>query len=157
MDAIEIITKRLEDLIRQGKEWVGRPYHGNDDYYLEMGARGWPSAAVHLTSTMTLGRGPYFDDMKELTKHPHLQIGVPKHCVEMALSTLEQLRVDLGNGLLRQIEDLVSAENFDNFLNHAEHYHRGGYVPESGVLVAIVFEDALRKLARKHELAPEKD
>jgi len=65
---------------------------------------------------------------------------------------LRMFKTDWSRGLVRQIEYLISAENFDSFLEHAVGYHRGGQRMESGVLVSIVFEDTVRKLAKKYSL-----
>jgi len=57
-------------------------------------------------------------------------------------------------GLLRQVEYIISADNFDQFLRHAEQYHKSGKHVEAGVLVSTVFEDALKKVAQRNGINP---
>lgn len=45
---------------------------------------------------------------------------------------------------------IFSAENFDDFLTHAEEYFNQSKPMEAGVLASVVFEDTLKKLAKKH-------
>jgi hypothetical protein len=149
MGLFDEIGNRLEELIREGEQWSGRPVTPDNDYYLDPGSQGWLTSAANLVSTITLGRGQYHDQVIALLKHPHFVNGVPETVVKRMVGVLRALQVDWSRGLLRQVEYLVAAETFDSFLDHAVRLHRGGLLRESGVLVSIVFEDAIRKLAKK--------
>lgn len=147
---LEEIGKRFQELIPEGQHWARR-YLANE-YYVENGAAGWLTAAGNLVELVARGRGPYSERAKALLSHRDLGSGVPAHCVEQMVAVLSALYVDWNKGLVRQIEYLISAENFDAFLDHAEKYHKAGLHRESGVLVSSVFEDTIRKLAKKHGL-----
>ena len=68
---------------------------------------------------------------------------------------LKSLLVDLEAGLLVSIADRARAEVFDDFLGHGEMYFNEGKKNESGVIVGVVFEDAVRRICRKRGI-PEK-
>ncbi|WP_116003380.1 MULTISPECIES: hypothetical protein [unclassified Simplicispira] len=54
---------------------------------------------------------------------------------------LSSLKDEAEHGLLRRLEDVVVATTFDDFLDHAEAFHRANKAREAGVLAAIVLED----------------
>jgi hypothetical protein len=56
---------------------------------------------------------------------------------------------DIDAGLIASLADRVRAEVFDEFLDHAEAYHKEGR-KESGVIAGVVFEDTMRRIAQKH-------
>ena len=68
---------------------------------------------------------------------------------------LKSLLVDLEAGLLVSIADRATAEVFDDFLDHGEVYFNAGKKNESGVIVGVLFEDAVRRICRKRGI-PEK-
>lgn len=59
--------------------------------------------------------------------------------------------IDLG--FLKKAEYIFTATAFDDFLDHAEQFHKAGKKIESSVLSSIVFEDTLRKIASKHNVS----
>jgi hypothetical protein len=104
MSILDEISRRFEELIAEGVGWAQTPLDGRDSYYLDPGARGWLTAAVSLTETVTQGRGAYFDEIKSLTTHPDLRVGVPKQCVEMGVTILKVLHTDWCRGLIRNVD-----------------------------------------------------
>jgi len=151
MTVLDEISQRFEELIPEGRNWAGRVVSANGTY-VNNAAYGWLTSAANLVETVTQSRGPYSSQVRAILANENLTRGVPKQCVEKMVATLSAIKTDWTKGLVRQIEFLISAENFDAFLDHAEGFHKGGHARESGVLVSIVFEDAIRKLAKKHEL-----
>jgi hypothetical protein len=148
---IDEIGRRFDELIQEGDQWA-RTLEPDNDYFASHGSLGWLTSAGNLVFMVTLGRGPYHNQAQALLTHPHLQNGVPLTIVQRMAGLLRTLKTDWSRGLVRQIEYVISAENFDTFLEHAVGYHRGGQKLESGVLASIVFEDAVRKLAKKYSL-----
>ena len=74
-------------------------------------------------------------------------------CVGAMVSVLESLLADVEAGLISSLEDRVRAETFDDFLDHAEQYLKGGRHKESGVIAGVVFEDTIRRIAQNNEIA----
>lgn len=62
---------------------------------------------------------------------------------------LRNLLVDAEAGLLTFVADRARAEEFDDFLDHADAYFADGRKNESGVIAGVVFEDTLRRICRK--------
>lgn len=59
---------------------------------------------------------------------------------------------DLENGFLLGQEFIISAEVFDSVLEQAKHINGTGYKDPAAVLVRVVLEDSLKRLARQEAL-----
>jgi hypothetical protein len=81
---------------------------------------------------------------------------VVHQAVSELASVLRNLLIDASAGLLATVADQARAETFDNFLDHASAYVRGGRKNEAGVIAGVVFEDTVRQICRKESI-PEKD
>lgn len=68
---------------------------------------------------------------------------------------LEHLISDLEDDLIFSIESRTRATVFEEFLEESKSYVESQHHREAGVLAAMVFEDALRSLARKHGISCE--
>jgi hypothetical protein len=66
------------------------------------------------------------------------------------------LLADADAGLLSSVADRARAETFDDFLDHADHYLGEARKNEAGVIAGVVFEDTLRRVCRRMNIA-EKD
>ena len=55
----------------------------------------------------------------------------------------DALLVDLQAGLFGDLGNSITAEAFDDFLDHAEAYLHGGRKMEAGVIAGVVFEDTI--------------
>lgn len=66
-----------------------------------------------------------------------------------ALEVLRRFYSDASEGLIGNLENKITAENFDDFLSHAQEYFEQEKKMESGVIAGIVFEDTIRKISRK--------
>jgi len=69
---------------------------------------------------------------------------------------LRNLLEDARAGLLTSIANRARAEILDDFLDTSEHYLGNGRKNEAGIVAGVVFEDTVRRAARKHEI-DEKD
>ena len=58
------------------------------------------------------------------------------------------------HGLLKKIEYIVVATAFDDFLDHAETFHKANMAREAGVLAAVVLEDVIKRIAEKNGVSP---
>lgn len=67
-----------------------------------------------------------------------------------AVSLLNAAICDIEAGVVISVQEAATAEAFDNFLDHAQHYLNGNKVPEAGVIAGVVFEDTVRRLATKY-------
>ncbi|GAI58184.1 unnamed protein product [marine sediment metagenome] len=68
------------------------------------------------------------------------------------LGLLISAQTDWSEGMLREIEYVIAAETFDDFLDHATSYHRAGKKIEASVLASAVLEDTIKKIAVKNSI-----
>ncbi|MCK9639873.1 MAG: hypothetical protein M0R39_08185 [Prolixibacteraceae bacterium] len=69
------------------------------------------------------------------------------------LGILEAVKYDLENGLLDDIQKLLRADIFSDFLEMGEHLLKEGYKDPAAVIIGSVLEDTLRKLAIANDIS----
>ena len=156
---VEEIQKRLAALLDQGEQLERVAQQLRDvpsriymPWESAAEAMGWLVSTANIIHVVTGGRGPYCEQMTRIREHKDLDTGVPRICVHQACGTLRAAFYDWRAGLLRKIEYLVAAENFDGFLDHASDYHKAGKPVEAAVLVSAVLEDTVKKIIERHGL-----
>ena len=161
MSVEKTVVNRIKVLIEQGIPLspVGKKGYGLliDE---EQAIAGWLTSAIHAVE-LTVG--------SSLTAYNKQCISVSakyassdmkgaraesakSECVGAMVSILENLLADVEAGLISSLEDRIRAETFDDFLDHAEKYHKNGR-KESGVIAGVVFEDTIRRIAQNNEIA----
>ena len=70
---------------------------------------------------------------------------------------LSEFKKALESDLLDDVEDLMRAEVFKDFLEMAQHLLKTGYIGPAVVLVGGVLENGLKKLAKKNSIAFEEN
>ena len=83
-------------------------------------------------------------------------IGIADNRVDNIAAILQQLIVDVDDGLLDPIEVQARSVVFGDFLDHAEHYLRGGSHAPAGVIAGVVFEDTIRRACDRNKI-PQRD
>ncbi len=71
---------------------------------------------------------------------------------DIGLGILRAVREDVAGGYLMQVELMVVAEVFTDFLSMATHLIDAGYKDAAASLVGAVLEDGLRRMARSRNL-----
>jgi hypothetical protein len=79
--------------------------------------------------------------------------GETREGVENGVGVLKALKEDLEKGYLSQLEELIHAELFADFLQMAEVYFEAGYKDQAAIVAGGVLEEHLRKLALKHNIS----
>ena len=153
---IEII-ERCDTLISQRTTFPSRRYYeGHSNYYyseeMTQELQKWISSVCNLISLVVPTHNYFYTESVKLASDEHLKSTIPYHVIERLSGLLESLRDELKLGLLKKLEYIFTASTFDEFLNHAEHFHRGGKLTESSVLASVVFEDTIRKIAKKNAI-----
>lgn len=69
------------------------------------------------------------------------------------LGILEAIKYELENGLIDDIQKLLQADIFADFLEMGEHLLKEGYKDPAAVIIGSVLEDTLRKLAAVNDIA----
>lgn len=156
----EAIEARLTQLLQQGTELVRqlpRDEYGVVEYYVERREitryHAWLSAVQGLISTACPPISPYPKQVAAILAHEHMSRGVVTLVVQQVFGVLEAVAGDWEHGLLRQVEYVIAAQTFDEFLDHAAMYHKAGKKIEASVLGSAVLEDTVKKVAAKNGLA----
>jgi uncharacterized protein YutE (UPF0331/DUF86 family) len=83
-------------------------------------------------------------------ENENMRNGIPAQVVTKLLGLLTSAQLEWSSGLLREIDYIIAAETFDDFLDHAVVYHKANKKIEAAVLGSAVFEDTVKKLAVKN-------
>lgn len=152
------LQTRCIELIEKGKQIIAqiRYYQNSPNYWYRdeetADIQAW-IASVGNFFRLTATPDTYFhQECARILDDPDLRRGVPFHAVQKLTGLLKSIKEEIEQGLLRKAEYLFIATTFDDFLDHASTYHKGGKKVESSVLASAVFEDAIRKIATKNEL-----
>lgn len=147
------ILNRCDTLLQEASSFPRRidrrNYHFSNATQL---LQKWILSVCNLISTTVPQNNLFYIESQKLLSDENLNDLIPYHVTERLTGLLESFRDELQLGLLRKLEYIVMATTFDDFLDHAEHFHRGGKQQESSVLVSVVFEDTLRKIAKKNSI-----
>lgn len=72
------------------------------------------------------------------------------------IGALEAIRIQLDAGLLVSMQDLITADIFDDLLEQAVHLHENGFFLAAGVLGRAVLEEHLQSWCARADCTPEK-
>lgn len=143
-------SKYLLDTVRYSAEY-GYDYWINESYNVE--AYAWITSTIHSIGLVTPQGSYYFSELEAIRKHEDMSSSsVAVHIVRKLSGLLISIRQDLEAKLIGDIEYLFAASVFDDFLEHAKEFHGKGMKQESAVLAGIVFEDTVRKIAKKNAI-----
>ncbi len=152
----ENIRKRLNSLIREGKSLTQRLEDSNgeirfwvDEFMISIYQK-WLASAYNLVSIISNPGSYYFDEATKCINFKPSQRGIPSDTIIKIYGLLLSLKEEIKNGLLKKIEFIFGAITFDNFLDHADYYHKANKKVESSVLASAVLEDTLKKIYRKN-------
>ncbi len=149
---------RCKELIDRGRGYALRIkyYQGSPGYWFSSELipelQAWIASVANLFRIIATPDTYFQQECGRLLQDEHLRRGVPYHVVQKLVGLLDSLSEEMQRGLLRRAEYIFAASTFDDFLNHAEEYHKAGKKIESSVLASAVFEDTVRKLAARSEL-----
>lgn len=140
----KIIT-RAEEIIALGEKIKDQPNHSVDTSdYSE-----WITSTKNLIRQVCGENSPYYADFVSTLDGP----GHPKYYVDYGNGILNALLKDLEYGFLGQIENLVSAEVFTDFLDMAEHLLAAGYKDPAAFLVGATLEEGLRRISKINSIS----
>ena len=161
MSVEKAVVNRINALIKQGIPLSPAGKHGRALLYEEEQATsGWLTSAIHAVKLIVgSSLNAYTKQCISVSaRYDSSHMAMPRtgeiksECVGAMVSVLENLLADVEAGLISSLEDRIRAETFDDFLDHAEQYLKGGR-KESGVIAGVVFEDTIRRIAQNNEIA----
>lgn len=147
MVAADEVKTRILELIAQVPDFLRLNEHGQvANHHVLASCVGWIAAAFSIVQTACEAspRSAYLQQIAKLQERDRgYMIG------EVVLSIVEVLKhllVDMDRGLLVNMERQISAETFDDLLDHADAYLAEGRKEPAGVIAGVVFEDTVRRL-----------
>ncbi len=144
----ENVVNRLGQLVEQGNRiaFATEPGQSADDG--EIGAiAGWAGAIKNLIEIIVPANNAYRELIGEMLHWLRNSNYRDVDRVRQILSLIDHLAVDIDLGLVARIEDRVSAQTFDDFLDHADEYVILNRHKEAGVIAGVVFEDTVKRIA----------
>jgi hypothetical protein len=152
---------RIEALIANANQVMRERAPGNEgdeaDYPIPVQFRlkedafyGWRAQSVTALTAIVGADHTYTREFLRLVTDPSTG------CVKLGISLLATVTKDLADGFLVQMETLISAEIFSDFLDMAQHQLEHGYKDPSASLAGAVLEDGLRRISRHNGITVSK-
>ena len=146
----QVIRKKIEDLLRRAPNLAGAMRSSEQRAQSE----GWVTEALNVIEVaIPIENNAYRRRIREIVEED--RSGGATHKVGYIAECLRAFLPDFDAGLIADFGNRVRAETFDDFLDHAEAYHREGEKQAAGVLAGVVFEDTIRRICRDQNI-PEK-
>ena len=174
MGTKEEVTKRFEELIKQGQGLIGTLgpavsiIHADGrtefdqksyEYWIPQKRipefRSWLTSAVNLIHYVAPPEAHIAKECDRFLADDDLKRGVTSSVLVQMLGLLTGAKDEWEQGLFGKIEYIVAGATFDDFLDHAAEYHKGNRKIESSVLASAVLEDTVKKIAHKNGLSTE--
>ena len=153
---IERTIKRADELSNQGTAYISKIgyYEGKPEYWfgkkLIPELQKWIASVITIVKHSTNNSTYFYQEVDRIANDKDLKHGVSYSAIQKLTGLISSLKEELELGFLNKFELSIISLTFDNFLDHAADFHSSNKKTESSVLVSIVFEDTIRKLAEKH-------
>lgn len=150
----EIIEQRFNELIIEGKSLVDRT--DTKEHFIPRGtihsAQAWLSSCCNLIQMVAPIDSFHFKESNKIMNHEHMNTGIPTLVIAKIMGLFLSTFVEWSKGTLGQIEYIVAAETFDDFIDHSSSYHKSNKKIEASILASTVLEDTVKKIAIKNSL-----
>ncbi len=144
----ELFAERFRTLISEGQYLRRGGTHGTViSYDHQEKCSGWIGAAGHIVQLVCPNPKNMYRVKSEEIASRKID-NFTNSAVGEFTELLVRLLKDIEGGLINTIVNRAQAETFDDFLDHGKAYLSSGQVKEAGVIVGVVFEDALRRVTR---------
>lgn len=153
------LTNRCEELLARGRELAKRItfYEGKPSYWFRAEhvpeLQAWIASIANFFRLISTPDTYFHQECIRIVEDQDLSRGVPHYLVQKLIGLLQSASEEMKAGLMRKAEYVFVATTFDDFLDHAAEFHKSGRKSESAVLASAVFEDSIRKLAQKNQIA----
>lgn len=152
------IIERCSTLINKGNQFILsiEYYDGKPNYYFRdeqvKDIQAWLSSSANIIYVTAKPDSYFFKACQIIIEDEYIKNGMPFHVVQKLTGLLESLKDEIESGFFKQLEYIFTASAFDDFLDHAISFHKAGKKTESSVLASTVFEDTIRKIAKKNDI-----
>lgn len=151
---MEVIEGRFTELVSTGQNLIRGI--GSQEYWIPdhniAQYQQWLSSSANLINIVVTKDSTFGQQCEQIMSDDDKKSGIPSRMVQKMYGLLSSARDEWQRGLLRRIEYLIAAETFDDFLDHADAYHKRNRKTEASVLVSAVLEDTIKKIAKKNGL-----
>lgn len=153
------LQARCEELLAKGRELSKRIrlYEGKANFWHRPEdvpeLQAWISSTANFFRLIATPDTYFHQECTRIVEDKELSRGVPHHSVQKLVGLLQSAADEMKAGLMRKAEYVFVATTFDHFLDHASEYHKAAKKIEASILASAVFEDAVRKLAQKHNVS----
>ena len=110
------------------------------------------SRSANLIENVTSSESFYAREAERIIAGSKRQGGIHRGEIQMLIGHLKALLQDIEDGLLTNIEYKISAQRFLDFFDHAKTYLTQNKKMEASVIASSVFEDTIRKIAKKNDI-----
>lgn len=143
MDKNKVILDQLNHLLDLGQKTLntrssGYPSYVQYDLFSSLRAGG----LSFLKNTFGIEH-PYYTDYNE-----NVSTGSPS-CTERAMGILNAIKVEVENGWLTSLKELISSEIFSDLMDMSDYFLKEGYKDPSAIMTGCVLEQHLRHLCGK--------
>jgi hypothetical protein len=153
------LEQRFKELLTEGQRLIETAPHdekGNPDYWIPARKiseyQRWIGSTMNLIKLIDQSSGTFSSECDHLQENNENKIGVAYRMMQKLFGLLSATYDEWQRGLLRKMEYIVVAEAFDDFLDHAELYHKSNKKIESSILASVVLEDSVKRIAKKNGL-----
>jgi len=156
----EEFEQRLSELVHEGQKLITSlpRYERGPEYWVPEERiaeyQKWLGSTANLLRLIDQPNGTFKTVCDTLMSENDKESGIPSRIIQKMQGILASAQDEWNKGLLRKIEHIIIAEAFDDFLDHANIYHKGNKKIESAVLASTVLEDTIKKIAQKNNLDP---
>ena len=142
--------ERIIDLMKRG-ESIKKRSDGSFVHHESIAdCQYWFSHIVTLIQEITSIDTYFYEEAVGIIRGSKRQGGVCWQEIEMMKGFLQQLHDAIDGDLLLKVKDEITAQDFNNFLEHAKHYCDINKKMEASVIISAIFEDSIKKVAIKN-------
>jgi len=153
------IRTRFSKLVKDGDQLIKeipRDQFGIVEFIIDENTQKyqkWISSVANLLNVIYLHDSYYVEECERLITDKTLKSALTSYIVQRMFGLLEAAHEDWKSGFANKLEFTIAAATFDDFLDHAEQYHKSNKKKESAVLGSAVLEDTIKKIASKSNIS----
>ncbi|MFD2328978.1 hypothetical protein ACFSR7_06920 [Cohnella sp. GCM10020058] len=150
----ELIEQRFKDLLEEGEHLAA--IIDTHENFVPRGSvhsfQAWLASCCNLIQMLAPRDSFHYRESNNLMEHDLMKNGIHTVVYAKVLGLFASTYIEWTKGTLGQIEYIVAAETFDDFLDHSFNYHKANKKIEAAILASTVLEDTLKKVAIKNNL-----
>lgn len=156
----EKVSQRFAELIEEGKQVISK-FVKDETGHLDLMEsedlsifQAWISSVHNLIYVVAGKSNPLFELSNNYISQIVKGSGISPYIIRKMMGILQSAQKEWETGMLKEIEFIFAAETFDDFLDHAQLYHKSNKKIESSILASAVLEDLIKKISMKNSINP---